>query len=242
MLEQCPVCLRNSARFAFEKNGYKLSRCECCDFIFTHPYPSEEQITSYYNNYRSCTEDFYPKAASRMYRSYVKSMRFIPNLIGKSAIDIGCGGGMMVKAFSMWGAKASGLDISERSILYAKKHYKKCDFYCETFSKFRERGLKYDFVFSTEVIEHLAGSDEFMKTLADITKPGGHVYIATPDAGHEAVPSDISQWDNVYPPEHLQFFNRKNIEILFGRYGFTLKHAFRKRVPAHSLMFIRQPD
>jgi hypothetical protein len=79
-----------------------------------------------------------------------------------------------------------------------------------------------------------------MTTLEAVTKPGSHVYIATPDLVHRTVPHNIAEWDVVYPSEHLLFFNRKNLELLFARNGFASKHAFRKRTAANSLLFLRQ--
>lgn len=241
MLESCPACIEGAPRFAFAKSGYDLYRCSLCGTLFVHPFPSEEQIARYYNdNYRSASADFYPKAGSRARRALVKSLRFLRYLRGKSALDIGCGGGFMVNAFARLGAKASGLDISEASIAYARRRFPHCQFYCEPFDRFRARGLVFDFIFSTEVLEHLAGPGEFMATLQAITRPGSHVYIAAPDAGHPAVPSDIAQWGDVAPPEHLQFFNRDGLAILFRRYGFVLEKAYKKTTPAHSVIFRRE--
>ena len=78
-----------------------------------------------------------------------------------------------------------------------------------------------------------------MTTLAAVTKPGGRVYLSTPDAGHPAVPADIIQWSDVAPPEHLQLFNRANLTLLFEHYGFRLEKAYHKRTPAHSVIFRR---
>lgn len=240
-MDLCPACNDGVPRFAFSKSGYDFYRCPSCDFLFVHPFPSEEEIAGYYNqSYRSASPDFYPKARSRARRTLVKSLRFLRYVRGKSVLDIGCGGGFMVNAFSRLGAQASGLDIAAGSIAYARKHFPKCQFYCESFNDFRRRQLSFDFVFSTEVLEHLPGPGEFMATLEAVTKPGSYVYIAAPDAGHPAVPRDISQWGDVAPPEHLQFFNRRNLSILFGRHGFALQWAYQKATPAHSLIFHRE--
>ncbi len=241
MRDTCPVCQGATVAFEFSKAGFDLSRCGDCGFLFTNPYPTPAQIEAYYTaSYRGASADFYPKAASRMRRALVKSLRFIPHVMGKRVLDVGCGGGMMVKAFSLWSASASGLDISPGSIAYARKQYPKCHFYCESFADFAHRGETFDFVFSTELLEHLAGPEDFMEMLRTVTEPGGVVYIATPDAGHPAVPATVADWNDVCPPEHLQFFNATNIQILFKRYGFSLTKAFPKKTPAHSLLFRRE--
>jgi hypothetical protein len=47
-----------------------------------------------------------------------------------------------------------------------------------------------------------------------VTRPGGFVYLSVPDAGHPAVPADIWDWTDIWPPEHLQFFTLKNLRVL----------------------------
>ena len=59
-------------------------------------------------------------------------------------------------------------------------------------------------------------------------KAGSPVYIATPDLGHRAVPHNIAAWDMVYPPEHLQSFNRKNLELLFATKRLCLDACIQK--------------
>ena len=237
----CPVCTSREARRAFEKSGYEFYRCGACGFLFTYPYPSDEVLSRWYNDRsRTPTENFFNKAASRRRRALIRSLKFLPYIFGRDVLDIGCGGGFMVGAFARLGAKASGLDISKGSIAYAQKHFPAGTYYCESFADFRARGLRFDFVFSSELLEHVPGPDELLATMAAVTKPGGRVYVSTPDAGHKAVPADIREWTDVAPPEHIQLFNRPSLEKLFRRYGFRLEKAYRKRTPAHSVIFRRE--
>jgi SAM-dependent methyltransferase len=237
----CPLCRTREACFAFVKDGYDIFRCAHCGFLFVEPFPPEDEIRRYYNsNYRAASATWYPKAASRARRAFVKSFRFLRYVRGRTVLDIGCGGGFMARAFARLGAEASGLDINEGGIAYARAHFPMCRFYCESLAEFRRRGLAFDFVFSTDLLEHLPGVDEFMATLAAITRPESRVYIATPDSGHPSVPRDLSTWIDVQPPEHLQWFDRRNIEMVFARAGFAVERAERKRAPAHSLIFVRR--
>lgn len=238
---QCPLCRAREGRFAFVKDGYDIYRCAACAFLFVRPFPSEDQIRRFYNdNYRAASSSWYPKAGSRARRAFVKSFKFLRYVRGRTVLDIGCGGGFMVRALQRLGAEASGLDINEGGIAYARAHFPMCRFYCESLAAFRARGIIFDFVFSTDLLEHLPGVDEFMLTLETITRPGSRVYIATPDSGHPSVPQDLSAWIDVQPPEHLQWFDRRNIELIFARSGFALERAEKKRSPAHSLIFVRQ--
>jgi SAM-dependent methyltransferase len=237
----CPACLQVAARPAFEKSGYALRRCAACGFLFVHPYPGDAELARFYNDpVRAPTADFFSKAASRRRRAWVRSLKFLRYVAGKRVLDIGCGGGFMANAFARLGAQASGLDIGDGAIAYARQHFPRVTFYREPLAEFRRRGLEFDFVFSSELLEHLPGPEEFLKTLAAVTRPGGHAYVSAPDAGHAAVPRDLAAWSDVIPPEHLQFFNRANAELAFARHGFRLVKAWRKRTPALSLLFRRE--
>jgi cyclopropane fatty-acyl-phospholipid synthase-like methyltransferase len=201
------------------KWGYPFRRCAACGLIFASPYPTAAQVAAYYNDpSRTPTADFFNKAASRRRRAAVKALRFFRYVRpGKSVLDLGCGGGFMVEAFARLGASASGLDISAGAIAYAKKHFPRATFYCEPMPAFTARGLQFDFVFSSEVLEHLPGPDELL-------------------------PANIADWDQVAPPEHIQLFNRENARILFERYGFALAKAYANNKPALSLLFRRMPS
>ncbi len=143
----------------------------------------------------------------------------------------------MAEAFARIGAKATGIDISQNSIDYANKSFPQCTFYCESLADFRKRGLTFDFVFSSEVLEHLPGPNEFLETIQTVTRRGGFVYLSAPDAGHPKVPEKIEEWEDICPPEHLEFFNSRNLSIAFERYGFKLYKNFRSKTPAHSKIF-----
>lgn len=237
-IAQCPVCRKIKAHFFFEKEGYPIYKCQGCDFLFTHPYPDDATLAHHYaHNYRGATAEFYPKAADRRWRGFWRSLPFAHYVARKDVLDMGCGGGFMVEAFARLGARASGLDISENSISYARTRWPHYNFYCEDPAAFRKRKLTFDFVFSSEVLEHVPGPDEFMKTLAAVTRPGGFVYISAPDAGHPAAPQDCAMWQDICPPEHLQWFNHNNLELLFAQYGFKVHRKYKSKSPAHSVIF-----
>jgi 2-polyprenyl-3-methyl-5-hydroxy-6-metoxy-1,4-benzoquinol methylase len=196
--ELCLTCNEGVPEFAFNRGAYRLYQCPSCGFLFVHPFPRDDQIVAFYNDgYQRASAEFYPKAKSRARRALGKGLQLLRYVHRKSVLDIGCGGGFMVNAFARLGAQASGLDISAGAIAYAHRHFPHCQFYCESLRDFGARGLRFDFVFSTEVFEHLAGPSEFMATLDAVTRPGSRVYIGTPDSGHATVPADLSLWDQV---------------------------------------------
>ena len=207
----CHIC-GNSANLGFVKNSYEIYKCSSCDFLFVNPYPSDNDIIVYYNdNYRGIDINFYPKARSRQRRAFLKSFRFWRFFFKKRSLDVGCGGGFMTNAFRRLGAEAHGMDISENSIAYARNRFPDCTFYCEDFNSMAKSDLIFDFIFTTEVLEHIRGTREFMEMIVSISRPGTIVYLATPDAGHKSVPVDMSSWGDICPPIHIQWFNQSNM-------------------------------
>ena len=134
----------------------------------------------------------YPKAASRFRRARIKALRFVRYIRGRDAIDIGCCCGFMVEAMRRVGARAAGLDINPQAITYAERHSPENHFFCGDVAAFEGRDLAFDFVYSSEVIEHVPDVARYTALLARITRPGGHVYITTPDIGHWRVPDDVT--------------------------------------------------
>ncbi len=235
----CPVC-ECATDYTFRKNGFPIRKCCGCGYLHVAPRPPLETIINHYlTNYRGATADFYPKAASRRWRGFWRSLVFVPYIRGKKVLEIGCGGGFMVEAFGRFAREAVGVDLSENSIAYARKRWPQHRFFAEGLGAFASRGESFDFVFSSEVLEHVLDPHEFMDTLRRCVRPGGYAYVSAPDAGHKAVPRDISTWEDICPPEHLQWFSQHNMVLLFERYGFRLHHDYKSRTPAHSVLFQR---
>ncbi|MBX5471466.1 MAG: class I SAM-dependent methyltransferase [Acetobacteraceae bacterium] len=242
----CSLCQnRASARRLLCKDGYDIYLCGNCFYLFVHPFPSTDFLLHYYNDrYRNASAQHYSKARQRRGRARMKALRFFPYIRGKSVLDLGCGGGFMCEAFRWLGAGGGrhggavvGVDVSAGAIAYARQHFPKCTFYCKGLTEFSRRGMKFDFIFSAELLEHLPGPESFMDTVAAVSKPGTFVYLSAPDFGHEAVPSDLQAWPDLCPPEHLQWFTAENLEALFARYRFRLYRRWHSKTPAHLVMF-----
>ncbi|GCD60545.1 methyltransferase type 11 [Acetobacter pasteurianus NBRC 3280] len=235
----CPIC-----QFAcfprMEKDTYRIVQCSNCDFLFVNPMPTSQVIAAYYaSTYRGAHANFYPKDRSRRWRAFWRSLAFIPYLYNRDVVDLGCGGGHMLAALCRFARSGTGVDLSHNSIAFAKRHFPNQTFFAEDILSFSKRKRCFDFVFSSELLEHLRSPDDFMTTLRAITRPNALVYLSAPDAGHRATPSDLATWPDICPPEHLQWFNETNLAMLFDQNGFVPFKRYRTKTPAHSVFFRR---
>ena len=238
--DACRVCGAGAGTAFAHKDGYQFARCGQCGFVYLDPMPTSETLAALYDGGGGgITAEAYPKAASRLRRARIRALRLHRHLGGRDALDIGCGGGFMVEAMRRVGARAVGLDINPAAIAYAERQYPKNRFFCEDVGAFEGRDLAFDFVYSSEVIEHVPDAQRYMALLARITRPGGHVYITTPDIDHWRVPADVTRWDMFSPPAHVQFFNRHSLGLLFERHGFRPRRRFFKLKPGLQILAVR---
>jgi hypothetical protein len=77
-------------------------------------------------------------------------------------------------------------------------------------------GLKYDFVVSCEVIEHLFDPRKEFETLAGLLKPGGMLGVMTLFWREE----DVFDWYYARDPTHVGFFSDRNLKWLERHCGF----------------------
>ncbi len=230
-MDACPICDGVQTAFYARQNEFDFVVCRDCGFVFLFPMPSPEALADVYDD-----EAFgigrYPKATSRKRRALFRALGLWPYFVRKDSIDVGCGGGFVAEAMRRLGARASGLDISPGSIAYAKDAFPRVRFFEETFETFLARGETFDFIHSSEVIEHIGDVKSYMKFLSGIARPGARIFLTTPDIAHPAVPEDVTQWDMFSPPRHVQLFTQATLTRLFDAHGFDIvKRYYKKNAP-----------
>lgn len=227
----CPVCLNQETHYFVTKNNYSFNQCKECDFIFLYPMPEQGKLNEQYKHGITEAEPTYNKTGSRLRRAFIKLPRFFSYAFRKDTLDFGCGGGFVAYALSTIAKSSTGIDISENAIAYAKKRFKRANYFCMDFVQLLETKDKYDFVYSSEVIEHVSDINLYMRTLAHLVRKGGYTYVTTPDLGHPKVPQDITEWSMLCPPIHVQHFTQKTAKQLFSRYGFEVIKFYKHKKP-----------
>jgi 2-polyprenyl-6-hydroxyphenyl methylase / 3-demethylubiquinone-9 3-methyltransferase len=104
-------------------------------------------------------------------------------LKGLTAVDVGCGGGLLSEPMARMGAAVTGLDPAEDNIAAARAHADSMgldiDYRAETIEAVAAHGVRFDIVLALEVIEHVADVPAFVRALSDAAKPGGLVFVST---------------------------------------------------------------
>lgn len=139
-------------------------------------------------------------------------------LAGKSALDVGCGAGLLCEPLARLGGDVTGVDASPENVGAASAHAEGAGLNIRYIAG-ELSGLdigQFDLVTSLEVIEHVADKPAFIASLADSLAPGGLMVLSTPNrttasrlllvGAAEAVgyvPKGTHHWEDFITPEEL---------------------------------------
>lgn len=139
-------------------------------------------------------------------------------LAGKSALDVGCGAGLLCEPLARLGAAVTGVDAAPESIAVARAHAAGMGLAIDyRAGELAALGLgRYDLVSCMEVIEHVADKPAFLAQLAAHLAPGGLLVLSTPNRTPAsrallvgaaelvgAVPRGTHRWEDFVTPEEL---------------------------------------
>jgi 2-polyprenyl-6-hydroxyphenyl methylase/3-demethylubiquinone-9 3-methyltransferase len=104
-------------------------------------------------------------------------------LQGKTALDVGCGAGLLAEPLARLGAKVTGIDASSEVIAVARQHASSMGLEIDyRVGDVQALEGQFDLITSMEVIEHVADPGAFVKALAKRLAPDGLLVMSTPNA------------------------------------------------------------
>jgi 2-polyprenyl-6-hydroxyphenyl methylase / 3-demethylubiquinone-9 3-methyltransferase len=103
-------------------------------------------------------------------------------LDGKTALDVGCGAGLLAEPLARLGAQVTAIDAAPEVIAVAREHAAGQGLSID----YRQGAVedldgRFDLVTAMEVIEHVADPQAFLSSLAARLAPGGLLILSTPN-------------------------------------------------------------
>ena len=136
-------------------------------------------------------------------------------------LDVGCGGGLLSEPLARLGARVTGIDPGERNVAVARGHAEPqglaIDYRTATVEDLVATGEQYDAVVSLEVVEHVPDVGAFVRSCADLVRPGGMLILSTINRTVKSyalaivaaeyvmgwLPRGTHQWERFVTPDEL---------------------------------------
>jgi 2-polyprenyl-3-methyl-5-hydroxy-6-metoxy-1,4-benzoquinol methylase len=197
------------------------------------PYPAGEDTR--YINVSGYFEDVMIVTDERQRQAGGTLARTAERLLGRRGrfLDVGCGRGEVVWAARECGWDTEGCDLSENFVRYARE-VNGVNAHAATLEQMNYADSSFDVVTMVEVIEHLYDPAETVRELRRVVRPGGLVYISTPNEesiyqslgnlyykarGLDWVVNLCPTW-NLY---HIQGFSPRSLRYLLERNDFQIE-------------------
>jgi len=211
----CTICGSSHSDFLLRRNqcdlrhAVELRRCQRCKGVFLAQRSEsyDQSLYEYYAEYKGFgySKLFDPRTQTS-YSEVVKLMQSYVSL--DTVLDVGCGKGDFVFAGIRLGIRVQGIELSKSAVDIAHDcnlPVRQIDFFDPSL-----RPDTFDAVTFFEVIEHVPNPTAFLKRAESLVKPGGLIYVTTPNFDSLDRYLLKSRWSVIHP-EHLTYFTRKTL-------------------------------
>lgn len=221
---RCTVCHSDKTKVKFIKNNYEIIRCPECDHLFTGTLINPEEVKRIYS------DDYFFKGGTG-YNDYtlqkeilIKRGEYYARKIEKKVspgtlLDIGAAAGFILKGFENRGWNGLGIEPNESMKEYGVKNLG-VNIQTGTIEEFDIK-RQFDLITIIQVKAHIFDLHKAMKKIKDLLKPGGYLLIETWNKNSLTARIFGKNWHEYSPPGTLNYFSKKSLDYLCGKYGFS---------------------
>jgi hypothetical protein len=206
----------------FKINQPTYKQCDFCESLFLHPYPTYEELSSYYaemGKYGSYSmENSHFRNHSIL--SFLKNCKIIASKEFKNWLDYGCFDGFIFDEIQNRGFVGFGVEIQSQARESAQSKAKgRVSHSIETINLNDQIHV----ISMKDSIEHLLDPNVVFKGFSRIASHNAQLFIQTPNATSLSALIFKKKWACLNSPEHTIIFSKKGLEVFLIRHGWKVQ-------------------
>lgn len=215
--QACPICGDTSLVKLPRYNSAHLVRCGKCKMVFSINIPTEAELHAHYANYTRARH----VSPLTIQKYHVLLKEFSNYNQGNRILDVGCGSGFFVEEAQGKGWESTGTEFGADAVEFCRA--KSLNVLEGSVESIGFPDNHFDVITSFEVIEHLSYPLPHMTELHRILRPGGLLYMTTPNFGSITRILLKEGWNLITYPEHLSYFDSWSLDSALKNAGFKRK-------------------
>lgn len=181
-----------------------------------------------YRNYRYGTQDYPASIFGILTASLMPNIRAITDSDmrhlskakeGGRLLDLGCGNGEFLLRARSAGWNVVGVDIDVKAVEAARS--RNLDVHLGGVNDLDSDDGRFDVITVAHVIEHVHQPVEMLRACYNLLKPGGVLWLETPNIASEGHRLFGASWRGLEPPRHLVLFNHESMRNALSIAGFS---------------------
>ncbi len=210
---------------------FRMVRCNGCGLLYLNPQPSWEELLPYYQNRYKY---YFEKKGSLIseWISHYGLLRRCQAILryhhGGRLLDVGCGDGSFLKAMEHYGEwELYGVDPMLLTSVQNASKGSTLKIFHGTLLQINFPDHFFDVVTWWDVLEHVPNPSESLRETYRILKPGGHIFVQTPDPESWEARIFGPYWMGWDAPRHLYLFPPHVLVRRLGELNFIVEEVTR---------------
>lgn len=137
---------------------------------------------------------------------------------GQTLLDVGCGNGIFLDFARRAGWQAKGIDFDAQAVAYCVQ--KGLDVQMGGIDTLADQYECFDWITLSHVIEHVYDPLAVLRACHRLLKPGGGLWIETPNLAAQGHHDFGTAWRGLEPPRHLVLFSHESLARALRKTGF----------------------
>lgn len=226
VIKNCIICDSDSLKPLKNYEKDHLVKCRQCSFVFSRLRPTEDELNKTYAAYQRGSN---APTSITLQKLRARANWLCSKTNVRTVLDVGCGDGYFLAAFSEMGCKTYGTEFDRQSAMAAEAKG----------ATMLEGGLMpllpeniygFDIIIFTEVIEHINNPQTVLNHFYSQLNPGGLLFITTPN--FDSLERFVlgPSWGMIMYPEHISYYSSTTLDDVVTSRGMSKVKTYTENI------------